>query len=199
MSDRLSMLRKHNKMKRLSLSTAQQQKASFWICLRIARHPSFKKARVFAAYVATKGEASLAPLIKIGLNQKKVCLLPKITDGNLSFYPYRKKHILKRGCYGIKEPISSGQAYSLNDVDCIICPLLAFDTQGNRVGMGGGYYDKALAQIKNRSKKHIWGAAYSFQKTEKLTPERWDIPMHGIFTPNHHIQAMKTISAQARR
>ena len=195
MSNSLSTLRRQNKLKRQALSANEQQQAAFWISLRIARHPKFRKSKIFVAYIATKGEISLDALIRIGLSQKKVCLLPKITDQNLLFYQYNKKHILKSGPYGIKEPTTSSRAYNLNTVDCIICPLLAFDARGNRVGMGGGYYDRALRQIKDRSKKSIWGAAHDFQQAEELAPQKWDISMDGIFTPHQYIYSIKRSSA----
>ena len=63
-------------------------------------------------------------------------------------------------------------------------PLVAFDKDCNRIGMGEGYYDKALSDLNNSNKKrtHLMGVAYNFQKVEQIKPNKWDVPLDCIVT-----------------
>ena len=66
----------------------------------------------------------------------------------------------------------------LNELDCALIPLLVFDSHGNRIGMGGGYYDKFFENSKTRPL--LIGIAYELQKAEKIIPQEWDIRMDMI-------------------
>jgi 5-formyltetrahydrofolate cyclo-ligase len=66
-------------------------------------------------------------------------------------------------------------------------PLVAFDEQGNRLGMGGGFYDRTLAYLKyrqHRRKPVLAGLAHEIQKIGQLTTQSWDIPLDCIITEN---------------
>jgi 5-formyltetrahydrofolate cyclo-ligase len=70
-------------------------------------------------------------------------------------------------------------------LDVILMPLVAFDGQGNRLGMGAGYYDRTLAFLRHRRhwrKPRIIGLAYEFQRMPALPAEPWDVPLDGIIT-----------------
>lgn len=71
-------------------------------------------------------------------------------------------------------------------LDLILAPLVGFDEFGNRMGMGGGYYDRALQHLQKRQfnccrTKYV-GVAYELQKVQPMTPHHWDIPMHAVIT-----------------
>jgi 5-formyltetrahydrofolate cyclo-ligase len=70
-------------------------------------------------------------------------------------------------------------------LDIILLPLVAWDTQGHRLGMGGGYYDRSLAGVQNVIKV---GLALELQKVEALVTEPWDIRMDFVATENGLIQ-----------
>lgn len=73
-------------------------------------------------------------------------------------------------------------------LDLILMPLVAFDIQGNRLGMGGGYYDRTLEFLKIRrvwNKPFVTGIAYEFQKIDAIAFSSWDIPMNCIITDNN--------------
>ena len=70
-------------------------------------------------------------------------------------------------------------------MDLLFLPLVAFDTHGNRMGMGGGFYDRSLAflQQKNGLKKPVLaGLAHEIQKVEQLLTQNWDIPLDFVIT-----------------
>ncbi len=83
--------------------------------------------------------------------------------------------------YGIPEPQNT-ERVSPAALDYLLIPLVGFDRQGNRLGMGGGYYDRALANLKPFRRTFKLGVAYSFQELIELEPKAWDIPLDGIVT-----------------
>ncbi|MBE0407399.1 5-formyltetrahydrofolate cyclo-ligase [Psychrobacter sp. AOP22-C1-22] len=72
------------------------------------------------------------------------------------------------------------------ELDVIICPLTAVDSNGNRMGMGGGFYDTTLAKsYQSRAKKPLKiGWSYDFQVVEQLALQPWDVPLDGLITPS---------------
>ena len=79
----------------------------------------------------------------------------------------------------------------LKYMDIIFVPLVAFDRNGNRLGMGGGFYDRALAFTQNStnlSRPLLLGLAHHFQEVERLTSKKWDIPLNGILTDQEFIK-----------
>ena len=69
-------------------------------------------------------------------------------------------------------------------MDVILAPLLGFDNQGHRLGMGGGFYDRTLESVKGQSKPIIIGLAFECQRIDAVPTEAWDIPSDAILTEN---------------
>ena len=70
-------------------------------------------------------------------------------------------------------------------LDVVIAPLVAFDESLNRLGMGGGYYDRTFAFRKRARvlrRPVLIGVAYSFQRVDRLQPENWDVPLDVVIT-----------------
>lgn len=92
--------------------------------------------------------------------------------------------------YGILEPrLNVLDVLPANQLDVICTPLVAFDGSGQRLGMGGGYYDRTLApwyQSGNGAKPV--GIAHDCQRVETLPVEAWDVPLPEILTPSRHWQ-----------
>jgi 5-formyltetrahydrofolate cyclo-ligase len=88
--------------------------------------------------------------------------------------------------FGIAEPdVNWRHAKPAWALDLILMPLVAFDIQGNRLGMGGGFYDRSLAYLNRRKvwrKPYLMGTAFELQKFTQLPHASWDIPMNGIMT-----------------
>ena len=174
-------IRKHLKDTRAKLSKSQQQQAAIRLAIRVARHPSFQKSRAISFYLAANGEISLAPLIKLALKQNKDCYLPVLSGPKLRFHQLQKNTKLVKNCFGLLEP-SGTPEIPATALDLILCPLVAFDNKGNRLGMGGGYYDRTLCTIKRRRKSIIWGTAHELQRQQRFTTHWWDIKLDGVFT-----------------
>ena len=76
----------------------------------------------------------------------------------------------------------------LSNIQILLMPLVGFDSQGNRLGMGGGYYDRTLAQWHNGNRPNLSpiGLSYNEQQVKQIPVESWDIPLPEIITPAQH-------------
>ena len=96
--------------------------------------------------------------------------------------------------YGIKEPVRAKDQSTKSlttclaqDLDIIFTPLVAFDSVGNRIGMGGGYYDRVLAPwFTEQTGPYPIGLAHDCQHLNSLPIQAWDVPLPEIITPQHH-------------
>ena len=107
--------------------------------------------------------------------------LPVIKNkNNMVFSNWKKNDILKVNQFGFLEPLKPKKS---NSPDVMLLPLLAFDKFKNRLGYGGGYYDKFLEKfIKYNKKIEIIGIAFSFQRHKALPSTKKDIKMDQVFT-----------------
>ena len=114
------------------------------------------------------------------LEKKKYLIsLPKIKKNyQMDFFRWSSKDPLGVNKYGIPEPISREIIYP----NILLVPLVAFDKHRNRVGYGGGYYDRYIQKIKKNKKITTIGLAYSFQKVKKIQINKNDIKLDFIIT-----------------
>ena len=183
-------LRQLLREQRRSLSFTQRQQASFLLCERIASSRVFQRSKKIAFYLPNDGEIDLTLLIEHAWQQQKLCYLPVLSkpiSQGLWFAPYTTESKLRNNRFLIPEPVTphSARLFKTMRLDLILMPLVAFDALGNRLGMGGGFYDRSLAFLSHR---HFWkkpvlmGTAYEFQKQKKLAAANWDIPLNSIIT-----------------
>lgn len=185
-----TLLRKQIREKRRALSDSEREHTSFLLCERIASSRMFQQSKHIAFYLTNDGEIDLSLLIEHAWQKGKQCYLPVLAEPNtqrLWFVPFSPNTKLKPNRYGIPEPIHSHttRLRKTLSLDLILMPLVAFDEQGNRMGMGGGYYDRTLAFLRHRQywhKPNLLGIAYEFQKQEQLETNPWDIPLQAIAT-----------------
>lgn len=116
---------------------------------------------------------------------KKHVFAPIVKKNNvLQFQELQAKSILRRNNYGLFEPCD-GPLINANGLDVVITPLVAFDHLNNRIGMGGGYFDRTFAFLKDRQSyfhPKLIGVAFACQKTEKIAPNPWDIGLFSIIS-----------------
>ena len=131
-----------------------------------------------AIFYPKENEINLLPLQK-----KHQLLIPKINLQNiLEFYPLDKNNLALNPKLKIFEPKTTSTPIIPNT---IICPLLAYDKNNNRLGYGGGYYDRTIEKLKKLNKNiTLIGVAYSFQEIENLPTEPHDSPLDFIITNN---------------
>jgi 5-formyltetrahydrofolate cyclo-ligase len=133
-------------------------------------HP---EVRVLAAYSALPGEVDLSELIHS--RPDLTWLYPKVTGHELSFHPGGN---LRPGSFGILEPDDDSPAFPLSQIHTFLCPGLAFDPQGGRLGRGRGFYDRLLAQASPQA--HKLGICFPQQMTATTFPEAHDIAMDAV-------------------
>jgi 5-formyltetrahydrofolate cyclo-ligase len=105
--------------------------------------------------------------------------LPKIKKNfQMNFFSWSLQDPLEINKYGIPEPISKEIKYP----DILLVPIVAFDKTLNRIGYGGGFYDRYLKKIKKLKKVTTVGLAYSFQKVKKVPINKYDIKLDFIIT-----------------
>lgn len=105
-------------------------------------------------------------------------------DQTLRFAPFKAGDAVRVNRFGIPEPLADDGACTAANMDIILMPLTAFDRQGNRIGSGGGWYDRTLAEIVGPKRV---GIAYAVQEVPSLVAESWDIPLHFVLTEHECI------------
>ena len=187
-------LRTHIRAARNALSQEQQHHASMNIIEQITNHPQFLNAQKIALYLANDGELNLQNLIENLWQKGKDTYLPVIhpfSPYHLVFIRYTHCSSMKANKFGILEPVVEKELLCpVSELDIIFTPLVAFDNTGNRLGMGGGFYDRTLAPIyENLWEKapYIIGLAHDCQQVLSIPIESWDIPIPEIITPSQRI------------
>ncbi len=164
---------------------------------QVCQNTAYQQAKNVACFLSFDGEISTQPLVEQILIDKKCCYLPKIKPlkpNRLWFMPYRAKQVLVKNKLGIDEvDLNVNHAVRISQLDIIFSPLVAFDISGNRLGMGGGYYDATLAYLRNQPVKPLfYGLAYAQQQVEHVPAQPWDYPLDGIFTQKQFISFNKS-------
>lgn len=184
----IASLRGQMRSQRRAMSTEEQRLASDNALGLILHHPVFLRARHIALFLPNDGEIDISELMPVAWAMNKHCYLPVLASPGqrLVFAPMAKDSRLELNRYGIPEPKANRrQLRQPQQLDLVLAPLVAFDAQGNRIGMGGGYYDRSFAFLRRRQhwrRPHLFGVAHDFQRVAKLPRQPWDVPLHGVFT-----------------
>lgn len=185
-------LRRELRLKRQQLSREDQQRASLAIGTRLSALPEFRRARRIAAYVGRKGEIDPMPLLHLAHTMGKHCYLPVLhpfLPGRLWFVPWSPGTPMRLNRFDIPEPVfDRDRICKPRWLDLVITPLLGFDKQCHRLGMGGGFYDRTFAQTRHAkftSKPCLVGVAHDVQRCETLPVAPWDVALHDVITPTH--------------
>ncbi len=192
-------IRQQLRQQRRALSSEQQDAASEDLAGNIQRLHVFQTSRRVACYLPNDGEIDPGLIIERILGQRKKCYLPvlsRINGNKLLFAPVTYKSEMGINRFGIPEPIVRlRDLVSARELDLVLLPLVAFDQAGNRIGMGGGYYDRSLQFMRYRHrwyKPYIVGIAHEIQKLDHIDSNPWDIPMHAIVTEQNIYVAGKS-------
>ncbi|CAM7788090.1 5-formyltetrahydrofolate cyclo-ligase [Atlantibacter hermannii] len=179
-------LRQQIRLRRKSLTHEQQTQAAQQAAARMMGFAPVVEAQTVAAFLSFDGELDTRPLIE-GLWRagKKVYLpvLHPFSAGNLLFLRYFPDSDLVLNHFKIHEPaLDVRHVLPLNKLDVLITPLVAFDTTGQRLGMGGGFYDRTLQNWRAHGLFPV-GYAHDCQQVDALPVEEWDIPLPAVITP----------------
>ena len=168
-------------LRTLHNSTVTLQLQSAKILAALETHPAFRTAHTVLLYHSLKDEVDTHEFIRKWSSKKQI-LLPVVVGNELEVRKYTTPEELVQGAFGIKEPMGElFTNYAL--IDLIVVPGVAFDTKGNRLGRGKGYYDRLLPHIPSAYKA---GICFPFQIVEEVPAESFDIRMDEIITYNEN-------------
>jgi len=176
-------LRRELRRERNSLSPASAKQSARQLCRTLLSHSRLQRSRNIAFYLSADGELDLAPLMQACHRAGKILWLPCISNERImSFRRHRPGKPLLRNRFGIGEPPPAAMRCDPMQLDLVLMPLVAFDAHGNRLGMGGGFYDRAFARCRRSRRPFLMGVAHSFQQVPALPRDPWDIPVAAVAT-----------------
>lgn len=180
-------IRRAMRQRRRSLSPRQRRLAGQALARALSRSHLFLRARRIACFIAADGEIDTAPVIRAAWHAGKELYLPVLAPFNgrrLWFLRYHPDSPMTRNRFGIPEPrLRDNPRLPAHRLDLVLTPLVAFDGAGNRLGMGGGYYDRMFAYRRTRAHwpgPRLLGLAHHCQKVDQLPVAPWDVPLDGI-------------------
>ncbi|WP_330982766.1 MULTISPECIES: 5-formyltetrahydrofolate cyclo-ligase [Enterobacterales] len=180
-------IRQTVRQQRRALTAEQQRHFAQQAASRMMAYPPVVMAHTVALFLSFDGELDTQPLIEQLWRSGKRVYLPVLhpfSPGNLLFLHYHPHSDLVINRLRIQEPkLDVRDVLPLDELDVLITPLVAFDSQGQRLGMGGGFYDRTLQNWQQHG-LHPVGYAHDCQHVDALPVEKWDIPLPAVVTPS---------------
>jgi 5-formyltetrahydrofolate cyclo-ligase len=177
---RKAALRSALRQYRQSLNCAEQRAAAQALTRSVLKLPTWANAQRVALYLASDGEIDTVVLASMAQSQSKQLFLPILSsDGGLVFARWDSDTTLCSNRYNIPEPPVGAESCPVSELDLIFLPVVGWDRSGGRLGMGGGYYDRALSGV---SGPVLVGLAHDGQQVEHIPQESWDIVLDYIAT-----------------
>lgn len=158
------------------LSVSQYNQKSIRICEHLWLYPLFVKAKTVLFFAPHKNEPNIAPIIERCFEKKKVCF-PRVAGNQMHIYEVQSFSDLSPGAFGIFEPKAS-KKISPKTIDLVLLPAVGIDENGNRLGFGGGFYDRFLSQYPLKT----LAVVFQFQRIPLLPVEEFDVPADAVIT-----------------
>jgi 5-formyltetrahydrofolate cyclo-ligase len=164
---------------------------------RLMELPEYKNAKIILFYVSVRGEVKTSEMISESLSHGKKILVPvaDVKHRKLMISEIHDLNELSPGAFGIPEP-KHPHEFPIEKIDLVIVPGIAFDSLGNRVGYGTGFYDRFLKKIKKGVPFIALG--YDFQLVHKIPANRMDVKVHKIVTEKGIINCKKFLKAKKK-
>ena len=168
-------LRKETIAAMKELPQSVKTEADSQLTQRFIQLPAFQEAQTLATYLSMGHEFSTASLIQAALQSgKRVCVPRTYPQGRMEFVEY-DPDILEKTRFGLLEPNETGKVVDQSEIDLIHVPGVVFQSKGYRIGYGGGYYDRYLADFTGKTVSTI----YSIQQGE-FQPNSFDIAVQEV-------------------
>lgn len=177
--------------RRHAVDTATRITAASAFAVHLEEIPEFQKSRHVAGYWAVQGELPLSVVVaRIDRDPAKSFYLPRLAhdaDHGLEFAEWRIGDAAAPNRFGIPEP--AGDAYPTSALDMVLVPLVGFDRCGNRLGTGGGWYDRSFASRRESTAPPLLvGVGFACQEVSGIDSETWDVPMDWIVTEHEALR-----------
>jgi 5-formyltetrahydrofolate cyclo-ligase len=179
-------LRKALRGARRALSAAEHRRRSMLAAHAVARLPMFAAGKRVALYLPHDRETDTSALLVAARRRRIKIFVPVVVDRRrrlLHFYPLVGK--LRRGAFGIAVPRRMLRPIAPRWLDLIVVPLVGVDGKGRRLGMGWGFYDRALSfrrYMRLKMGPHLVGLAFDLQRTRESFAEPWDLRLDSVAT-----------------
>lgn len=181
-------IRTQIRQRRRELSVIQQQNAAAQLLVQFCEFLQDHPAKCIALYLSFDGEIATQPLIDwCWSHHIQVCLpiLDPAHPGHLLFMPYTADSVMTKNRFNIDEPtLIPDRLVDKHAIDLIFTPLVAFDPDGHRLGMGGGFYDRTLESWLEDGRPFPVGLAHDCQQLHDIPTDIWDIPLPALLTPS---------------
>ncbi|MBY5993596.1 5-formyltetrahydrofolate cyclo-ligase [Ferrimonas balearica] len=185
-SQRRAPLRQQLRQARRALTPQQQKAAAVGLAGHLPDRSLVQHATTVALYIANDGELDPHLLAEVLHARGKRLALPVLHPfhpQHLLFLEFVPGQSLVANRFGIPEPaLEKPRVVPMAELDLILMPLVGFDDQGNRLGMGGGFYDRTLGCLEMAARPALVGLAHDCQRVPQLPSEPWDVPIDAIAT-----------------
>ncbi len=183
MSTTIDQLRAQHRKQRRELSKSVLSDHAEILEHRVTALHEYQSAIHIAAYIAILGEISVEPIIRSGSEIGKKFYLPILRGKAMAFAPWQPETPLVKRKFGLLEPdCGESQWIAPAELDLVLAPLVVFDRHCNRIGQGGGFYDRTFEFTLKAGKPLLIGVAHESQREPELDPQPWDITLHKIVT-----------------
>ena len=143
------------------------------------------KSKIIGGYYPFNSELNILNVLEIFEKKNYIISLPRIAkNGKMDFFQWSSKEPLKINKFGIPETISNKKIYP----KILLIPLVGFDDQLNRLGYGGGFYDRYISRVQNKYEIIKIGVGFSFQKVKNLPINKYDKKLNCIITEKKIIE-----------
>ena len=196
-----SEVRRELRARRRALTSSQQHQAASGVLRQFQRSLLALRYKRVGLYVAGDGEIDPSRITDSLLDRHKLCTLPCLAPtgvNRLRFASVSDNTPMQPNRFNIPEP-AKGRRLKALGLDLILLPLVGFDNQGNRLGMGGGFYDRTLT-FKRQSRSlgpKLVGLAHECQRVDRVETEAWDIPLDGILTDRRYLPLRRFANRKA--
>ncbi|MFM9887184.1 MAG: 5-formyltetrahydrofolate cyclo-ligase [Burkholderiales bacterium] len=170
---------------RRGISPASRREAALAAARALATTGWLRPGRRLSGYLATAEEFDCAPLLEAARRHGMQLFVPQIAARRqpaMRFAPLTPP--LRRNRYGLLEP-ASARTLAGAWMDVVLLPLVGFDAKGGRLGMGAGFYDRALSFRRRRSHwrgPRLIGVGFEVQRIEAIPMQTWDVHLDGVLT-----------------
>ena len=186
----LRELRRQLRARRRAIPDADRRIYDRAIHASLHRLGVWQRGRRVAAFLGMPGEVDLRPCFGTASQRGVRIYVPHIVshrDGRMVFVPLEPGAAVRGNMFGIAEPLHGSRGrLPVRHLDPILVPLVGFDAHGHRLGLGAGFYDRALRPRLDRTqpfrRPRLIGIAYSIQQVDRLDPAPWDVALDLVVT-----------------
>ncbi|MGI9601784.1 MAG: 5-formyltetrahydrofolate cyclo-ligase [Acidimicrobiales bacterium] len=189
-SDQRTRLRERRRL----ITAERQDQAANAVATPLLQRARAQHWQTVLAYAAHAGELDPAPLVTGLWALGTTVGFPRVEGEELSFREVRPDSAFVPGVFGIPTPAADSPVVAASAADVIVVPLVGFDDQGGRLGMGGGYYDRLLASYPGPRRI---GVAHDCQRVSRLLIESWDQRLDEVVTPTMRLVAPDRVAPDA--